>query len=258
MDIDAAPKAELHRHLDGIIDPDIAASIRCLHPTYPIDPDELIRAYPVDGFESFLDWWNFTEPISGHLDFFAPILVQHIERLTKQSVRYAEIMIGASEIPENHDEAVGAVSRFRQSVGTAHNIQLEFLIAFSRTKSPERVAQIAEKTIALLDAGLVAGVALAGPEENHPVKPFANTFSRLFEAGVGIEIHAGEWCGPESVWDALKYGQPDRIGHAVAAFDDNGLLDEIAKRGIHLEMCPTSNLETGSLKRIEDHPVRRA
>jgi adenosine deaminase len=75
---------------------------------------------------------------------------------------------------------------------------------------------------------------------------------------MGIEIHAGEWCGPESVWDALEHGYPDRIGHGVSAFQDPRLLETIGERGIHIEMCPTSNLKTGSIAAIADHPIARA
>ena len=84
------------------------------------------------------------------------------------------------------------------------------------------------------------------------------TSARLREAGLGIEIHAGEWCGPESVWDALKHGRPDRIGHGVSLFQDAKLLDLVQERNIHIEMCPTSNLKTGSISRIEEHPIGRA
>jgi adenosine deaminase len=75
---------------------------------------------------------------------------------------------------------------------------------------------------------------------------------------MGIEIHAGEWCGPESVWDALEHGYPDRIGHGVSLFQDARLIDIFQERQIHVEMCPTSNLKTGSVSRLEHHPVGQA
>jgi adenosine deaminase len=75
---------------------------------------------------------------------------------------------------------------------------------------------------------------------------------------VGIEIHAGEWCGPDSVWDALEHGYPDRIGHGIGIFQDPRLLDLVQERGVHIEMCPTSNLRTGSVACIEEHPIGRA
>jgi len=115
-----------------------------------------------------------------------------------------------------------------------------------------------ERMIALYEAGLIVGVALAGPEQGNPVKPFHNTFARLHEAGLGIEIHAGEWCGPESVWDALEFGYPNRIGHGVSLFQDPWLVDKVRERQIHIEMCPTSNVKTGSVARIKEHPIGQA
>jgi adenosine deaminase len=115
-----------------------------------------------------------------------------------------------------------------------------------------------ERMIALYEAGLIVGVALAGPEQGNPVKPFQKTFARLHEAGLGIEIHAGEWCGPESVWDALEHGYPDRIGHGVSLFQDPRLVDTVRERRVHIELCLTSNLKTGSVSRIEEHPVAKA
>jgi adenosine deaminase len=102
------------------------------------------------------------------------------------------------------------------------------------------------------------GVAFAGPEIDFPVRPFTRSFRRFHEAGLGIEIHAGEWVGSESVWDALEYGYPDRIGHGVTLFNDPRLIEIFQERQIHIEMCPTSNLQTGSVARIEDHPIRLA
>jgi adenosine deaminase len=101
-------------------------------------------------------------------------------------------------------------------------------------------------------------VALAGPEPGNPVRPLRRTFDRFAEAGLGIEIHAGEWCGPESVWDALENGHPQRIGHGVSLFRDPKLVEVFQERRIHVEMCPTSNLKTGSVSRIEEHPIGQA
>jgi len=110
----------------------------------------------------------------------------------------------------------------------------------------------------LYEARLIVGVALAGPEPGYPVKPFQKIMARFHEAGLGIEIHAGEWCGPESVWDALEHGYPDRLGHGVSAFRDARLIEALRERGIHIELCPTSNRKTGSIANIAEHPIRQA
>jgi adenosine deaminase len=253
-------RAELHCHLDGIPGLAMIQEICRQDPTFPISPTAFKGAGPITSAESFFAWLRVIDPIEGELDYFRPILGRHIAALKAQSVRYSEIMIGSSEIPSDTGEALEKLGTFRQWVTEqeAGEIQIEFLMAFCRPRSPETVAQLAEKTLVLYQAGLLVGIALAGREQGHPIKPFQKSLAQLKEAGLGIEIHAGEWCGPESVWDALEHGYPDRIGHGLSIFEDLALLEAIRERGIHLEMCPTSNLVTGAVGRIEEHPVGRA
>ncbi|MGD9099778.1 MAG: hypothetical protein PVF45_04805, partial [Anaerolineae bacterium] len=255
------PKVELHCHMDGILDRAMAWDIRRDDPSYPLDPREFERAYPIgNDAVSFFKWWDFIAPIEGQLENFYPILGRHIERLKAQGVRYAEVMIASGETPRDPVQAVEAVGAFREWVNGQEGgeMQVEFLIAFGRHRPVEVVEEIADRILKLYQTGLIVGVALAGPEKGHPVKPFQKTFARFHEAGLGIEIHAGEWCGPESVWDALEHGFPDRIGHGVSLVQDSRLLDLVRERRLHVEMCPTSNLKTGSVSRIEEHPIGRA
>jgi adenosine deaminase len=260
VDIKALPKAELHCHLDGVLDRAMAWDIHRHDPTFPVDPLEFERAYPVEDFDSFWNWFSFVKPIYGELAFLYPILDRHIERLKAQSVRYSEVMIAASTLAQDQAEAIDQLKNLREWTHRKESgdIQIEFLVGLGRNRPPDVMAERAERVIALYEAGLIVGVALAGPEQGHPVKPFRKSFARFHEAGLKIEIHAGEWCGPESVWDALEYGYPDRIGHGVSLFQEARLLDLIRERDIHIELCPTSNLKTGSVSRIEEHPVGRA
>jgi adenosine deaminase len=238
----------------------MAADIRRDIPSFPIRPEELQQAYPVHDFQSFVKWWTYINPIEGQLRHFYPILGRHIERLRAQRVPYSEVMIAAGELPHAGVEAVETVQALREwtSGQERGDIQVEFLIAFGRNRSVEQAQQIANRILALFREGLIVGVALAGPEVGYPVKPFHSIFAQFHEAGLGIEIHAGEWCGPESVWEALTYGYPDRIGHGVSIFQDERLIDSVRERQIHIEFCPTSNLKTGSIQHLHEHPVRRA
>jgi adenosine deaminase len=120
------------------------------------------------------------------------------------------------------------------------------------------VARQVPRIAALRRAGLIRGVALAGLEAQYPVRPLQPILDGFRDLGLGIEIHAGELAGAESVRDALRHGSPDRLGHAIAAFSDEAVLAEIAERGIHIEFCPSSNLALGVVPRIADHPIARA
>lgn len=255
------PKVELHCHLDGIVDPGIVREIQRRGQQFPISVETLEALYPVQRFDDFMEWGrSVVGPLEGALEHFKPILDLHIERLKSQHVIYTEIMIGSSEIPRDRSELVETVREFRDwGMEQEHGeIQVEFLIAFGRHKTPEAVEELADRILMLYEAGLIVGVALAGVPEDNPVKPFRKTFERFREAGLGVEIHAGEWCGPESVWDALQYGHPNRIGHGVTLFQDHRLVQHIQEQGIHIEMCPTSNVKTGSINRIDEHPIGQA
>ena len=90
------------------------------------------------------------------------------------------------------------------------------------------------------------------------MRPLAPIIDAFRDLGLGIEIHAGELAGADSVRDALRHGAPDRLGHAIAAFSDDAIVAEIAEREIHLEFCPSSNLALGVVRRLDEHPIARA
>ncbi len=138
MDVQLVPKVELHCHLDGILDLAMARDICRDDPTFPIKPDQFERAYPITDFESFFSWWHYIVPITGELAYFYPILARYIERLKTQKVHYSEVMIAAGELPRDSVEAVEKVAAFRNWVNQQETgeIQLEFLIAIGRNRSP--------------------------------------------------------------------------------------------------------------------------
>jgi len=255
------PKVELHCHLDGIVDPAILREMEQQGYALPLRPEALQAAHPVRNFDEFKNYMEVAEAVEGDLENFKPILARHIERLKAQNVIYTEIMLGTSELPRDAGALVEKFGGFREYVTglEAGQIQVEFLAVVWRGRPVEVIEKVADKVLRLREVNLLVGMALAGwPERGQPIKPLSRTLARLHEAGVGIEIHAGEWAGPESVWDALEYGFPHRIGHGVAIFQDPRLIERVQNDRLHIEMCPTSNVKTGSVERIEDHPVRRA
>ena len=205
MNIATLPKVELHCHLDGIISPAMVRDIKRTDPAFPVDAAALERAYPIHELESFFNWWQYSRGMN-RIEHFYPVIQRYVEQLKAQQVRYFEVMIASGELPADPAEAVDAMHAFRAWVDQceAGTIQVEFLLAFRRNRPVEQVEVIAETILALHAAGLIAGVVLAGPEIGNPVAPFTSIFARLHDAGLKIEIHAGEWVGAESVWDAVQ------------------------------------------------------
>lgn len=256
----ALPKAELHVHTDGILSPTMAAAIRTADPSFPVAPTDLTPYLPVTDQASFWNWYNATRAIDGSLPHYQPIIIAYLDQLHAVNVTYVELMLAAGELPGTPANAIAALRPFRAALDAytaGTGLQVEILIAFGRNKPLDRITITAEKILALYDAGLICGAALAGPELGWPVSRLSAIIHDLKATGMGLEIHAGEWAGPDAVRDALNH-LPDRLGHAVSAFQDPTLLREVADRGIHLEFCPTSNLKTGSIRHLTEHPIATA
>lgn len=252
------PKVELHCHLLGIIDPPLLRSIERRGGRVLVPPEALERLHPVRDLDSFQRWVDLLKPYQkAPPEIMRPILAAHVEGLIAQHVRYTEIMLSPAMFPKETRDLLNAFHRWREWAFAMEQgrIQIEFILVVPRTLGTEALTRDTENFIALKREGLIAGVALVGIEDGTSIAPFRTAIARWRDAGLGLEIHAGEHGGPESVRDALENGPPDRLGHAVAAFRDPGLTDRLRSAGIHIEFCPTSNLRTGAVPSIDQHPL---
>lgn len=255
-------KAELHCHIDGLLDLAMFDELAGGGELLAIDRAALAAHYPVRSVDQ---WWDgyrtLVEPAIMPTDRWLPRMLElHLARLRAQHVVYAEIMV--SGLLFARSDEVALVELFaeltrRARVAAGPGLRVELVVCIGRG-APEKLARQVPRIAALRRAGLIRGVALAGKEAGYPVQPLERIFDGFRDLGLGIEIHAGELAGTDSVRDALAYGSPDRLGHGIAAFSDEAVVAEVAERGIHLEFCPSSNLALGVVGRIEDHPIARA
>jgi len=129
------------------------------------------------------------------------------------------------------------------------------IICGIRNISPAVSLRMAELAVAYKNRGVVA-FDLAGAEYNYPAKDHLEAFSLILSNNVNVTIHAGEAYGPDSIHQALHYCGAHRIGHGVRLKEDGGLLNYVTDHRIPLELCPSSNVQTGAIKTIEEHPVK--
>lgn len=252
------PKVELHCHLLGVISPRLLEQVRASGERILVQPRSLSAVYPVRGLDGFRRFVELLRPYhSAPPEVMRPILSAHIQSLTQQGVVYAELMISPAMFRAGTDGLLTGFGQWREwSLDMEQGqIQVEFLMVVPRTLSPEALERDTESFIELHRRGLIAGVALAGPEAGESIGRFETAFRRWHDAGLGIEIHAGEHSGPELVWDAVRHGRPDRLGHALSAFQNPELMDYIRSHHVHIEFCPTSNVRTGAVKSINHHPL---
>ena len=260
MDLSRLPKAELHSHLEGLLDVKMASTICRQYPDFPITSDELGNLSPVNDYPSFVRWLSYVEQLKSEFSWYFPILQEHIQRLKKQNVLYSEIMLSSGLLPWDKKTVVMQIRDLRNWVDYLEQgeIQIDFLLAFGRNRTLSEIVDILGIITSLREADLVVGVALAGSEPGRPLEQLEFIFRKCREMGLGIEIHAGETCGSKLIWDAITYGYPNRLGHGIALFSDKNLLSEIKARGIHVELCPTSNYRTQSVHTIGHHPIKIA
>lgn len=243
------PKAELHLHLEGSIEPET------LHELDPGTPVEEFRAlYSYTDFEGFLRAFGAIGKRLRTPADYALITRRLLERLASQNVHYAEIILAAGVVLWKRQEFAPVYEAAREAAAGSP-VKVRWILDAVRQFGADHVMQVAKLAAERVDQGVVA-FGIGGSEERGPAEWFTEAFAFAKGAGLRLTAHAGEGAGPESVWAALQLGA-ERIGHGIAAVRDPALLRHLRERDIPLEICITSNLATGVVKRIEDHPVRR-
>lgn len=243
------PKAELHLHLEGAVAPET------LHELDPETPLEACRAiYSYTDFDAFLKAFAAVgKRLRGPRDY-ALVTRRLLERLEAQNVRYAEIILAAGVVLWK-GQAFSPIFDAVHQAACASPVEVRFILDAVRQFGVERAMDVAKLAAERVDRGVV-GFGIGGSEERGPAEWFTEVFAFAKSAGLRLTAHAGESMGPESIWAALGLGA-ERIGHGIAAIQDPGLLRHLRERDIPLEICITSNLVTGVVKRLADHPVRR-
>jgi adenosine deaminase len=281
-DIRRAPKVLLHDHLDGGLRPqtviDLAGEVH--YPNLPsTDADELGRwfraAADSGSLERYLETFAHTVGVMQTKEALSRVAAECAVDLARDGVVYAEVRF-APELHVEHGltltEVVDAVlSGFEagsaQAAAEGQPIRVGTLLTAMRHAA--RSSEIAELTIAYRDAG-VCGFDIAGAEAGFPPTRHLDAFQFIQRENGHITIHAGEAFGLPSIWEALQWCGADRLGHGVRIVDDitlgpgggaegaklGRLAAYVRDKRVPLEMCPSSNVQTGAAASIAEHPIR--
>ncbi len=273
-----APKVLLHDHLDGGLRPstviDLATDTGYAGlPT--TDPGELGAWFASDvprrDLVRYLEGFTHTVAVMQTKDALARVARECVEDLSQDGVVYAEVRFA----PELHtdgglelDAVVESVlSGFEQGAADAavdgRPIVVRALLTAMRTAARSR--EIAELAVAFRDAG-VAGFDVAGAEAGYPPTRHLDAFQLIQRENFHATLHAGEAFGLPSIWEALQWCNAERLGHGVRIVDDvevapdgsvvlGRLAAYVRDRRIPLEMCPTSNVHTGAVPSLAEHPI---
>jgi adenosine deaminase/aminodeoxyfutalosine deaminase len=243
------PKAELHLHLEGSVEPET------LHELDTSTPVEEFRAlYRYADFDTFLKAFAAIGKRLRTPQDYGLIARRLLERLAAQNVQYAEIIVSAGVVLWKKQEFAPIFDAIH-AAAEGSSVEVRWILDAIRQFGAEPALEVAKLAAERVDRGVVA-FGIGGSEVRGPAEWFTDVFAFAREAGLHLTAHAGEGTPAAAVWAALALGA-ERIGHGIAAASDEGLMRHLRERDIPLEICITSNLVTGVVARIEDHPVRR-
>jgi aminodeoxyfutalosine deaminase len=243
------PKAELHLHLEGSVEPE---TLYELDPSTPLE--ELRTLYEYADFDAFLKAFGAVGKRLRTPADYGLITRRLLERLAAQNVRYAEIIIAAGVVLWKGQE-IGPIFDAIAAAAEGSAVEVRWIFDAVRQFGAEQAQTVAEWAAARQERGVVA-FGIGGSEVRGPAEWFGEVFRFAKGEGLHLHAHAGEGTSAQSIRAALEIGA-ERIGHGISAVEDPALMAHLRERGIPLEICVSSNLVTGVVKTVGEHPVRR-
>jgi len=256
----AIPKTEIHLHFEGCIRKETFLEMARRNPKSAIrTAQDVERLFTFHNLGEFIRAFVNLQDAMTELADFERLFEDLAVYLKKNHIVYAEIFFAISKFVQKgftYPAMLETLSRCIRNLERSEGTRVRLLIDVSRTFGAENAkANLARVLESPND--LVLGIGLGGDEKAGPAGLFKETFRKAVKAGLHVVAHAGEDVGPESVWSALKDLGAERLGHGMAAIEDEKLMADLAKRRTPIELCLTSNVFTGRYTRtLDSHPAQ--
>lgn len=262
----ALPKIDLHRHLEGSLRlGSLQAIAREFALDVPVHDLELLRPHVQvtgenPGYRSFLDKFSVLRRFYQSPDVIRRLAYEVIEDAALDNIAYLELRFTPNALARARGFSLLEVTDWvLQAVGSAcrdyPEIEVGLIVSVNRHEPVELAEQSLAVALARQERGIV-GLDLAGDEVSFPAAPFRHLFQVAREAGLGVVAHAGEWTGAATVCDAIEHLGVQRIGHGVRVLEDAAAVRLARERDVLFEVCLSSNVHSGVVQRLADHPLR--
>jgi aminodeoxyfutalosine deaminase len=253
------PKVELHVHLEATVRPETLLEIARKNDfALPATTVEGIRdLYRYRDFDHFIEVWILTTNALQREEDFRRVVVDYAGEAARHGAIYVEGIFSPVErtwrgVP--WDEIFSGYCDGIEEARVRHGVEVRLTPDITRAAAPEDGVDVVRYAAKYRDRGVV-GVGLGGEEALHPPEKFVDAFRLAREEGLGSVPHAGEVVGPPSIWGAIDALHADRVRHGIRAVEDPALLRELADREIVLDVTPISNLRTGVVRTLDEHPL---
>jgi aminodeoxyfutalosine deaminase len=263
--IAAAPKAELHLHLEGSIQPATVCALTRRHGV-AVSEEEVRERYAYSNFAEFLEAFKWVTSFLREPRDYALIARDLAEHLLTQGVVYTEVTlsIGVMLLRRQQAEANFEAILRETEPYDGRGLKMKWIFDAVRQFGPEAAGKVLDAAKNCAGDAIVA-FGIGGDELSVPTGEFRGVYDRAAELGLHRLMHAGEVGGPDKIREAIELLGVERIGHGISAIHDPAVMDLLAAQRIPLEICPQSNVRTGALglqlgKRdatIEHHPLPR-
>jgi aminodeoxyfutalosine deaminase len=253
------PKIELHVHLEATVRPETLLEIARRNDfALPADTPEGIRdLYRFRDFDHFIEVWILTTNALQTADDFRQVVVDYAAEAARHGAVYIEAIFSPIERTwrgVSWDSLFGGYCDGAQEARELHGVDVLLTPDVTRGAPVEDGFELVRRATAYRERGIV-GIGLGGEEALYPPEKFVDVFRLVREEGFASVPHAGEVVGPASIRGALDALGADRIRHGIRAVEDASLLEELAERRVVLDVTPISNLRTGVVGSLAEHPL---
>ena len=257
----ALPKAELHVHLEGSIEPLTVVELAARHGVTVTLAEASARYAPGD-FARFIESFIWVTSFLREPEDYALIARRFAESMKRQNVLYAEVTLSIGIMLRHQQDPAANFAALRDAAAQVPGVRLTYIFDAVRQWGAAAAMEVARIAAELRSPDIVA-YGIGGDELGLPTSDLREVYEFVAAHGMHRLIHAGEIGGPELVREAVEMLGAERIGHGIAVMRDERTMDFLASRNIPLEVCPTSNLRTGALARqlgektaaYEQHPL---
>jgi len=265
MELHALPKIDLHRHLEGSLRLETLAEIALEHgidlPSYDI---ETLRPYlqmteeDPPGFHRFLQKFKLLRRFYTTREAVQRIAYESAADAAIDNVKYLELRFTPVALAQMQSfRYVDVISWVKAGVERAqreYDITVRLIVSVNR-QEPDTAAEVIQTAIECRKENSVVGIDVAGDEVNFPLAPFIPVFEKALQEGMHVTVHAGEASGAHRVKEAIDLLDAKRIGHGVRCIENSSVVRLVRDNNVTLEVCPTSNLQTGVMRSWGHHPL---